>query len=113
MIFVRPCFQTPPNTSGRATLTLRVTSTPSFYAGEASYPPTVLAEYTLQTDNPANADLTHWTTYQHEIDCGDLSISDSDFTKMVFASIIMTEAAGHALTMPGVKVAYKRTKLAV
>ena len=48
-----------------------------------------------------------------EVDLGDLSISDSDYTKMVFASIIMTEDAGKPLTCPGVKVAYKRTKMAV
>jgi len=74
---------------------------------------TVLDTHTLQTSNPANPDATHWTTYHHELDLGDLSISNSDFTKMVFASIIMTEAAGKALTCPGVKVAYKRTKVAV
>ncbi len=110
---VRFYFQVPPDTSGRATFTLRVTSTPSFYAGDAANPTTVLAEYTLQTNNPANASATHWTTYQYELDCGDLYISDSDFTKIVFASVIMTEAAGKALTMPGVKVAYKRTKIVV
>jgi len=110
---VRFYFQVPPDTSGRATLTLRVTSTPSIYSGNAAYPATVLAEHTLQTNNPANASATHWTTYQYELDCGDLFISDSDFTKMVFATILMTEDAGKPLTCPGVKVAYKRTKVAV
>jgi len=70
-------------------------------------------EIKIPPSNPANPDATHWTTYHHELDLGDLSISNSDFTKMVFASIIMTEAAGKALTCPGVKVAYKRTKVAV
>jgi len=110
---VRFYFQVPPDTSGRATFTLRVTGTPSIYTGEAANPTTVLDTHTLQTSNPANPDATHWTTYHHELDLGDLSISNSDFTKMVFASIIMTEAAGKALTCPGVKVAYKRTKVAV
>ena len=49
----------------------------------------------------------------HELDCGDLEIGGSDYTKMVFATVIMTEAAGKALVCPGVKVAYKRTKVAV
>jgi len=42
-----------------------------------------------------------------------LAIGNSDFTKMVFATILMTEDAGKPLTCPGVKVAYKRTKVAV
>ena len=78
-----------------------------------TYPTTVLAEHTLQTSNPANPDATYWTTYHYEIDCGDLAIGNSDFTKMVFATILMTEDAGKALVCPGVKVAYKRTKIAV
>ena len=110
---VRFYFQVPPNTTGRATMILRVTNTPSFYAGEDTYPPTLLADHNLQTSNPANADATHWTTYMYELDCGDLSISGSDFTKIVFASVIMSESAGNSLVFPGVKVAYKRTKVMV
>ena len=40
-------------------------------------------------------------------------IGGSDFTKMVFAMIIMTETAEHAIVCPGVKLAYKRTQVAV
>ena len=49
----------------------------------------------------------------YELDCGDLGISGSDFTKIVFASVIMSESAGNSLVFPGVKVAYKRTQMAV
>ncbi len=110
---VRFYFQVPPDTSGRATVILRVTNTASYYGGEDSYPTNLLAEYNLQTADPANSDSTHWTTYMHELDGGDLSISGSDFTKMVFASVIMSESAGSSLVFPGVKVAYKRTQVAV
>ena len=84
-----------------------------FYSGEESNPPTLLDDYDLETSSPANADAAHWKTYMHELDCGDLSISGSDFTKMVFASVIMSESAGSSLIFPGVKVAYKRTQVAV
>ena len=111
---VRFYFQIPPNTTGRATLHLKVTSTPSFYAGTATFQPTIVAEATaFQSESPANDDATHWTTLMHQLDCGDLEIGGSDYTKMVFATVIMTEAAGKALVCPGVKVAYKRTKVAV
>ncbi len=110
---VRFYIQVPPNTTGRASLTLRVTTTPSYYAGEETNPPTPLPEFNLQTTNPANSDPTHWTTFMHEIDCGDLGVSGSDFTKMAFASVIMSETASKAVVFPGVKVAYKRTQVAV
>ena len=110
---VRFYFQVPPNTTGRATLTLKVTSTPSFYAGESATPTVLLSEFSLETADPANGDPDKWTTYQHELDLGDLGISPSDFTKMVFASVIMTGAAGSAIVFPGVKVAHKRTRVAV
>ena len=110
---VRFYFQVPPDTSGRATLLLRVANTPSYYAGENSSPISSPIEFELQTSDPANSDATHWATYMHEIDCSDIFISGSDFTKMMFATVIMTEAASHALVFPGVKVAYKRTQMAV
>lgn len=110
---VRFYFQIPPSTTGRATLTLRVVTTPSFYVGSADYPVTIRDSHTLQSDNPANPSPTHWTTLMHELDVGDFSVSGSDFTAMPFAFVMMTEAAGKALVFPGVKVAYKRARVAV
>ncbi len=110
---VRFYIQVPPNTTGRATLPLRVTRTPSFYAGEGASPTTVIAEHTLQTGNPANSDTSHWTTLMHELDLGGLSINAGDFTQMLFATMILTEAASKAVVIPGIKAAYTRTRLAV
>ena len=110
---VRFYVQVQPGTTGRATVTLRVSRTPSFYAGDAGTPTTVMASHTLQTGNPANPDATSWTTLMHELDLGDYAISAGDFTQLFFASILLTEAAGKAVIIPGVKVAYTRTRLVV